>query len=454
MNNKSCDALKEYVGALGGQLGREYTINDKYYHGQSLKRGLRNANGTGVLVGVSKIGSVHGYYMEDGVRIPQPGHLYYRGIDVEEIVSAHHSNDTFGYEEVTYLLLCGSLPNEEQKRLFNAALSEATALPDGFFEDVIFKSPCSNVMNGLGRCVLALYAYDANPDDISLENVLLQSIQLVARFPTIVADLFAVKRHYFEGRSLYIHNPKEDNSVAENFLRLLRRDKKYSDKEAKLLDALLMLHAEHSGGNNSSFTCRCVTSTGTDTYSAIAAAIGSLKGPLHGGANAAVMHMINDIRTHVKDVCDDDEVGAYLDKILNKEAGDGSGKLYGIGHAVYTMSDPRAVKMKEYLLDMASEYGMSEEFEIAERVERLGVPKLIAKKNKDMPVCANVDLYSGIVYSMLGIPEDLYTPLFAIARISGWCAHRIEEIVTGGRIMRPAYRAAVEHRPYIPINER
>ena len=446
--------LKGYVGALSGQLMHEYAIDEKYYQGQSVKRGLRNDNGTGVLVGVSKIGSVQGYHMEDEIRVPQPGHLYYRGIDIEEIVNAHHVNNTFGYEEVAYLLLCGSLPNEEQKKLFNAALAEATALPAGFVEDVILKTPCINIMNGLGRCVLAMYAYDSNPDDISLENVLIQSIQLVARFPTIVADLFAVKRHYFEGRSLYIHNPKAELSVAENFLRLLRRDKQYTDKEAKLLDALLMLHAEHSGGNNSSFSCRCVTSTGTDTYSAIAAAIGSLKGPLHGGANSAVMNMINDIRDHVADTCDDDEVGAYLDKILDKEAGDGSGKLYGIGHAVYTISDPRAVKMKEYLVDMVDEYGMSKEYEIAERVERLGVPKLIAKKNKEMPVCANVDLYSGIVYKMLGIPEDLYTPLFAIARISGWCAHRIEEIVTSGKIMRPAYRAAVEHRPYVPMNER
>lgn len=446
--------LKDYVGAISEQLRTEYTIDEKYYTGQNIKRGLRNADGTGVIAGVSRIGSVLGYYMEDGIRVPQPGHLYYRGIDVAQIVEAHRDNNTFGYEEVVYLLLFGSLPNAEQKKLFNAALSEAKALPDGFFENVIFQSPCENIMNGLGRCVLAMYAYDDNPDDTSLENLLLQSVKMVARFPIIVAHLFAMKRHYFEGKSLYIHNPKAELSTAENFLRLLRRDKKFSDKEAKLLDALLMLHAEHSGGNNSAFTCRCMTSTGTDTYSAIAAAVGSLKGPLHGGANAAVMKMINDIREHVSDVRDDDEVGDYLDKILDGEAGDRSGKLYGIGHAVYTMSDPRAVKLKEFLKDLTDDIGVPEELEIAERVERLGIPKLMARKNREMPLCANVDLYSGIVYSMLGIPEDLYTPLFAIARISGWCAHRIEETVSGGRIMRPAYRAAVEHRAYVPIEER
>ena len=434
--------LKEYVTALSGQLRSEYTIDEKYFYGHNIKRGLRNSDGTGVIAGVSGIGSVMGYYMEDGVRVPQEGHLYYRGIDVAEIVDDHKNKNTFGYEEIAYLLLCGTLPTREQKELFNSALAEVKTLPEGFFENVIFQSPCENIMNGLSRCILAMYNYDTNPEDNSLENLLLQSVKLIARFPTVVAHLFAMKRHYYEGKSLYIHKPKAELSVSENFLRLLRRDKKYTDREAKLLDALLMLHAEHSGGNNSTFTCRCVTSTGADTYSAISAAVCSLKGPLHGGANKAVMRMIGDIRQHVSDVRDDDEISAYLDKILAGEAGDRSGKLYGIGHAVYTLSDPRAVKLKEFLKKITVELGVPEELEIAERVERLGIPKVMAIKNKDMPICANVDLYSGIVYSMLGISEDLYTPLFAIARISGWCAHRIEEIVSGGKIMRPAYRSS------------
>jgi len=451
---ESGEILKKYVGALSGPLRGEYAIGENFYEGFDVKRGLRNADGTGVMAGVSKIGSVQGYYIEDGVKVPQQGRLYYRGIDVADIVAAHRASDTFGYEEVAYLLLCGSLPNETQASLFGAALAEARALPAGFFEDVIFKSPCTNIMNGLGRSVLALYAYDENPDDTSVENVLLQSVRLVARFPTIVADLFAVKRHYFSGESLYIHNPKANLSVAENFLRLLRRDKTYTDREAKLLDALLMLHAEHSGGNNSAFTCRSVSSTGSDTYSAISAAVGSLKGPLHGGANAKVMSMIRDIRENVSDVHDDEAMSAYLDKLLDGEAGDRSGKLYGLGHAVYTISDPRAVLLKKLIEEMAQEKGVPEDFEIAQSVERLGIPKIRERKHMTLPISANVDLYSGIVYSILGIPEDLYTPLFAIARISGWCAHRIEEIVTGGRIMRPAYRSAAEHRAYVPMPER
>ncbi|MGM9521810.1 MAG: citrate synthase [Oscillospiraceae bacterium] len=454
MNSDFFETPMDYASSLVERVKKAYAIDSHYTDDYNIKRGLRNADGTGVIVGASKIGSVQGYHIEDGERIPNEGHLYYRGIDIQEIVAAHKKNNTFGYEEVAYLLLCGTLPSSEQADLFIRSLSRAKALPNGFFENEVFKTPCRNIMNTLSRCVLALYAYDDNPDDISIENVLRQSIELIARFPTIIAQAYAMKRHYFDGDSLYIHYPKENLSLAQNFLRLARKDKSYTDKEAKLLDALLMLHAEHSGGNNSTFTCRTVTSTGSDTYSAISAAINSLKGPLHGGANSAVMNMIADIKAHVHDINDDDEIGAYIDKMLDGTAGDGSGKLYGIGHAVYTVSDPRAVILKQFINELSQEQGYSDEFIIAEKVERLGSAKLMARKGMSTPVSANLDLYSGIVYSMLGIPEDLYTPLFAMARISGWCAHRLEELITGGKIMRPAYRSAVHRHSYVPIEDR
>lgn len=448
MNAGSFNSPRDYARSMVDRLKTDYAIDYSVYDASNIKRGLRNEDGSGVIVGMSKIGSVMGYYIEDGERCPMEGRLYYRGIDVADIVTAHRRRNTFGYEETAYLLLCGRLPNREQMELFVHTLSGAKMLPGGFFENELFKTPCRNIMNTLARSVLALYAYDENPDDTSIDNVLIQSIELIARFPTIIAQAYSMKRHYFDGESLYIHNTREELSLAENFLRLVRKDKAYTDGEAKLLDVLLMLHAEHSGGNNSTFTCRSVTSTGSDTYSAISAAIGSLKGPLHGGANSAVMRQIYDIRDHVRDIHDEEEVGRYLDKILRGEAGDGSGKLYGLGHAVYTKSDPRAVLLKRYIREAAEDRGFSDEYILAEQIERLGIPKLMAAKRLTIPIPANVDLYSGIVYSMLGIPEDLYTPLFAMARISGWCAHRLEELVTGGRILRPAYRSAVAHRPY------
>ncbi len=446
-------ASREYADLITDRLKREYGIPASAYD-DSVKRGLRNADGSGVVAGVSKIGSVRGYYIEDGQRVPHEGKLYYRGYDVEDIVNAHRKADTFGYEEVAYLLLCGTLPTREQEERFISILSAAKALPDGFFENELMKRPSRNIMNALGRAVLSMYAYDDNPDDTSVGNVLRQSIELIARMPTIVAQTYAMKRHYYDGASLYIHNPKTELTLAENFLRLARRDKSYTDNEAKLLDQLMMLHAEHSGGNNSTFTCRVVTSTGADTYGAIASAISSLKGPLHGGANEAVMAMIGNILDNVKDPKDDEEVGAYLDKILDGKANDGSGKIYGLGHAVYTVSDPRAAILKERISEMAADRGYSEEYLIAEKVERLGIPKLMARKNMSMPIPANVDLYSGIVYKMLGIPQDLYTPLFVVSRISGWCAHRIEELITSGRIMRPAYRSAAKRQKYVPIDQR
>lgn len=448
------EELLGYVHSLCEDVGRQYEIDPEYYHNANIKRGLRNADGTGVMIGVTKVGSVQGYYMEDGERVPMPGHLYYRGYDVGDIVEVHEASGTFGYEEVAYLLLMGELPYTEQLRRFNAILRSARQLPPDFTEDMILKAPSRDIMNKLARSVLALYSYDPDPDSTSIENMMRQSIELIGRLPVIAANAYAAKRHYYDGKSLYLHMPRENLSVSENFLRMARKDKAYTESEAHLLDLMLMLHAEHGGGNNSTFACRVLSSSGTDTYSAIAAAIGSLKGPLHGGANARVMAMFRDIQANVHDTKDEDELSAYLEKLLDGDAGDRSGKLYGLGHAVYTLSDPRAVLIKKYAGGIAREKDRTEEFELMQRIERLGIPLIMERKHLRTPICANVDMYSGLVYSMLGIPQDLYTPLFATARIAGWCAHRIEEAVSGRRIMRPAYRAAVRHAEYIPQEAR
>ncbi len=444
----------EYAARVADAVRGEYTIDRKLVTDLGVKRGLRNEDGTGVLVGITRIGSVQGYYMQDGVRVPMDGRLYYRGIDVADIVESNRAAGTFGYEEVAYLLLMGKLPNVRQLADFDEILSKARVLPDEFNEDVIMKTPSLNVMNKLASCILALYTYDANADDNSLENMLRTSIELIGRFPVIVANAYAVRRHHYMGKSLYIHQPREELSLAENFLRMVRKDKQYSPDEAKLLDTMLILHAEHGGGNNSAFVCRALASTGTDTYSAIAGAVGSLKGPLHGGANAKVMEMYRGIRENVADPFDDGQMRAYLSRLLDGTAGDGSGKIYGLGHAVYTISDPRTVLLKKYAREVAEQKGRLEDLAVMERVETLGIPLLMERRKQNAPVCANVDMYSGLIYNMLGIPEELYTPLFATARISGWCAHRIEEALTGGRIMRPAYRSAVQNAPYVPMTER
>ena len=448
------DVLKGYVTELCGDIKDTYTIDSSQYAHHMIKRGLRNEDGTGVMAGVTRIGSVQGYYMQDGGRVPIPGKLFYRGIDVEDIIKVHVADGTFGYEEVSYLLLMGKLPNEQQFEQFNTILAKARTLPPDFTEDMILKAPSRDVMNKLARSVLALYSYDDNPDDTSIENIVRQSIELIGRFPIIVANAYAVKRHYYDGKSLYLHVPKENLSLSENFLRMVRKDKSYTPEEAHLLDLMLILHAEHGGGNNSAFACRVLSSTGTDTYSAISAAVSSLKGPLHGGANAKVMAQFRDVTEHVKDYNDDDEVRAYLMRVLDGEAGDGACKIYGLGHAVYTISDPRAVILKRFAGDMAETKGYAEQFALMETIERVGVPLIMERKHLAAPICANVDMYSGLVYSMLGIPEDLYTPLFATARISGWCAHRIEEVMTCSKIIRPAYRAAFEPQQYVPIEER
>lgn len=454
MDTISGNLVNQYVASFSQDLSRKYAIDYSKYSTVNIKRGLRNADSTGVIAGVTKVGSVMGYMVMDGAPIAMPGKLYYRGYDVEEIVESHAKSGKFGYEEVAYLLLMGELPTKDELSKFDTILSAARHLPEGFTEDMIIKAPSRNIMNKLARGVLALYSYDDNPDDTSIENILRQCIELIGRFPIIVANAYAVKRHYYDGKSLYIHVPREDLSVSENFLRIVRKDKSYTEDEARLLDLMLILHAEHGAGNNSAFSCRVLSSTGTDTYSAIAAAVGSLKGPLHGGAAKAVKDMFLDIKENVPNPQDDGALRDYLVKILNGEAGDRSGKIYGLGHAVYTISDPRAVLLKKYARSMAEEKGRGDDFRLMESIERLGIPLIVEKKHLTIPICANVDMYSGLVYSMLGIPDDLLTPLFATARISGWCAHRIEEVLTGGRIIRPAYKAGAEKRSYTEIEER
>ena len=395
------EMLHQTAQTLSEVVTQEYRIADSYYFGD-VKRGLRNSDGTGVLIGVTKVGSVQGYLIEDGRRIPMPGRLYYRGIDLGEIVEAHRADGSFGYEEVAYLLLMGHLPTKQELDYFNSIMVQARKLPAGFTEGMIMRHPSRDIMNDLARSVLLLYSYDENPDDTSVENLLSQSIKLIGSFPAIVANAYAVNRHYFDGESLHIHYPSPELSAAENFLRMIRPDASYTEEEAHLLDMMMMIHAEHGGGNNSTFVCRALSSSGTDTYSAIAGAVGSLKGPLHGGANAKVMQMFRDIKAHVN-AKDDGSVRDYLAKILNRQAGDGSGKIYGLGHAVYTLSDPRAVLLKKYAGHLAELKGFSDDFALLDKVERLGAELLQAKRRSDDPICANVDMYSGLVYTMLGI---------------------------------------------------
>ena len=443
----------EYMLRLKELMADQYAVLPKDRQDPGVHRGLRNADGTGVLIGVTNIGSVQGYYMQDGTRMPMPGKLYYRGISLEDIVESHRKEGTFGFTEVVFLLLTGKLPTKEQLAEFETMLAEARKLPDGFMENMI-RNPSKDIMNQLGRSVLSLYSSDDRPDDLSAENLMRQSIELVARFPTIVAHAHAAKRHYYDGKSLYIHNPKPQLNVAEDFLRMLRKDKKFTAEEAHLLDLMLMIHAEHGGGNNSTYVCRAMSSSNTDTYSAIAGAVGSLKGPLHGGANAKVLEMFRNVQENVKDHKDDDEVTHYLAKILRGQANDGSGKIYGLGHAIYTESDPRCELLKKYSREVAEKSGHMDELDLMMRIERCGKPLITKLKNLDIPICANVDMYSGLIYDFLKIPPELFTPLFAIARVSGWCANRMEEVLTCNRIHRPAYRAAVLRVPYTPIDER
>ena len=455
MQNTDQESLTGFLNSLCAEYQKHNQIDPAYYERYNVKRGLRNADGTGVMAGVTQLGNVMGYYVQDGERIPAPGKLVYRGIDVEELVNGFVSEDRFGFEETAYLLLFGQLPTREQLTTFQKLLSENHTLPHMFTEDMILKAPSPDVMNKLARSVLALYSYDDNPDDMSLPNQLRQAIQLIARVPVIVAHAFAVKRHYYDDESLYLHRPQPGLSVAENFLYSVRHDNKFTEQEARLLDLCLVLHAEHGGGNNSAFACRVLSSSGTDIYSAIAAAVGSLKGPRHGGANKKVMEMFGYIEKEVKDWKDDDEVKAFLAKLLRKEAGDHSGLIYGMGHAIYTLSDPRAVILKKFARQLAETKGMEDEFGLYETVERLTPEVLLSVKGESKVVCGNVDLFSGMVYKMMGIPQELYTPLFAVARIVSWCAHRIEEVYQpGNRIIRPAYKAVAPMRTFVPLDQR
>lgn len=431
-----------------------YRIDPGLFKNYKVKRGLRNADGTGVLAGLTSIGEVRGYIIDDCDRVPVAGKLLYRGVDMKKIIKNSGEEHRPSFEEAAFLLLFGKLPTKDEYEKFSALLGKMRSLPVNFNEDIIMKTPCRDIMNKLARSILCLYSYDESPEDSSLENMLRQSIELISRMGTIVAYSYHARRHYYDNKSLYIHQPKPEHSTAENFLRLIRKDGKFDPKDAELLDTMLTLHAEHGGGNNSAFSCRVISSTGTDTYSAIGAAICSLKGPRHGGANKAVLDMIDEIKTNVSDWTSEGQVADYLRKIVRKEAGNGSGLIYGMGHAVYTLSDPRAVILKEKAQQMAADKGFMEEFNLYDLIERLSPEILCEKFGFKKAVCANIDLYSGFVYQMLNIPPELYTPLFAIARIVGWCAHRIEEVHTNGKIIRPAYKSVCEKHDYTPYLDR
>jgi citrate synthase len=436
-----------------GLYGRDY-IDSSLYDKYSVKRGLRNANNSGVLVGLTRVGEVHGYIINENEQQAVDGKLFYRGIDVEDIVNNAFLEGRFGFEEVVYLLLFGELPSADDLCKFSSLINENRGLPPGFAEDSIVKAPSRDIMNKLACSVLTLYSYDDDPENLSVENVLRQCLELIARFPTIVAYAYRAKRHYFNRASLIIHQLNPEYNTAETILSLMRRDQQFTRFEAEILDLALILHAEHGGGNNSTFAVHLVTSAETDTYSAISAGLASLKGAKHGGANYKVVGMIEAIKRNVAHWDNEAELRNYLVKVLRRQAYDKSGVIYGLGHAVYTISDPRAHILREKAAILAAEKHCMEEFELYRLVEKIG-PGLIkeirgSKKN----ICANVDLYSGFVYKMLGITEELYTPIFAVSRLAGWCAHRLEEIIAGGRIIRPAYKCVQEHRNYTKLSDR
>ena len=444
----------EDLKSLCDELKLSSAVPQEYFDRFEVKRGLRNRDGSGVMAGLTKVCSVEGYYIEDGERKPVEGKLKYRGMDINSIVDACVEEDRFGYEEVVWLLLFGSLPTRNQLKLFNDVLSECRELPEDFIEDMIMKAPSPNIMNKLERSVLSLYSYDSNPDDISIENVLRQSIQLIAQLPMIMTYAYQVKRRHYLKKSMYIHPIKAGLTTAETVLYNTRSDRKFTDREAKLLDLCLMLHAEHGGGNNSAFATRVLSSSGTDTYSAISAGIGALKGPRHGGANLKVAEMMKYLKEEVSDITDEGQVADFLKRVINRETGDRTGLVYGMGHAVYTLSDPRQVILKREAGKIAEEKGFGAEFKALDLIEKLTPEIFASEKNNNKKICANVDMYSGLIYEMLGIPMDLYTPLFAVARVAGWSAHRIEELITGNRVIRPAYKNVAVPKEYIPIDER
>ncbi|MHB1391723.1 MAG: citrate/2-methylcitrate synthase [Clostridia bacterium] len=439
-------------------LTEKIAVNDfiepEYYDRYKVKRGLRNENGTGVLVGLTRIGSVEGYRMENNEKLPAEGELYFRGISIKDLVAGFQQESRRGFEETTYLLLFGELPTKQQLQQFNELLDTFRDLPKGFTENMILKIPSKDIMNKLQRSILVLYSHDGNPDDISMNNVLRQSLQLIARFPTIVSYGYQAKSHNFDGKSLYIHSPKPGIGTAENILHMIRPDNAYTKVEAETLDLCMVIQAEHGGGDNSSFATHVVSSNGTDTYSAIAAAVGCLKGPKHGGANIMVRDMVNNIRENVADWSNRGKLKDYLLKIIKKETYDKKGLVYGMGHAVYTLSDPRTLLLKKKAYDLAVEKNAVAEFELYKNIEELTIELIKSLKGDDAAIPANVDLYSGFVYDKLDIPGELYTPLFAVSRIAGWCAHRIETIVGDNKIVRPAYMNVNPKMEYIPMEDR
>ncbi|MBP1561831.1 MAG: citrate synthase [Oscillospiraceae bacterium] len=448
----------EYNKTVFKSLCEEFIKNNRIapelYEKYQVKRGLRNSDGTGVMAGITNICNVHGYIVNEGEREPMEGELIYRGYSINEIVANTTGKNRFGFEETAYLLLFGQLPTKEQLANFNEMLSQFRELPPGFSEDMIFKAPSRNIMNKMARSVLALYSYEDDPENQTLEKELLRAVSIIARLPSAMVDAYQIKRRVYDHESLYMHPLNPNECTAESILSTLRPDRVYTEEEAHLLDLMLIIHAEHGGGNNSTFTCRTLTSSGTDAYSAYAGAISSLKGHRHGGANFKVINQLEDFKEHISDWGSDSQVADYLAKVIRGEAGDGTGLIYGMGHAIYTLSDPRAVILKENAMKLAKGTEFEKEFMLLDAVERL-TPQVFADvKDSGKAMCANVDLYSGLVYRMLKIPAELNTPMFAVSRIAGWSAHRIEELLTGKRIIRPAYKAIAKRRKYIDIEDR
>lgn len=445
--------LDEQFDRLVNECRVSGEINQELYTEYDVKRGLRDANGKGVLTGLTEISDVLSYKSVNGKKMPADGELYFQGYNVRDLIQGFEDR-RYGFEETTYLLLFGSLPTPKQLRSFVRIVKSLQELSGQFLRDVVMKATSQNQMNALQRCILTLYCYDANPDEVTVPNVLRQSLQLIAKMPQIAVHSYCAWRHFHADDTLVIRLPNKDMSIAENILQMLRPDGEFTELEAKVLDVALVLHAEHGGGNNSTFTNHVVTSSGTDTYSATAASIASLKGPRHGGANLKVQQMFADIKKCCPDYEDEKTLTKYLEGVLDKKVFDKSGLIYGMGHAVYTLSDPREVILKSYAKRLSEEKGLQKEYELYERVERLAGEAIARKRHLFKPICANVDFYSGFVYSMLGIPEELYTPIFAISRISGWSAHRLEEVVNNGKIIRPAYKYVGYHRPYCALDER
>ncbi|MDE6848813.1 MAG: citrate synthase [Ruminococcus sp.] len=439
---------------LCSQLHENSRIEPSLYDKYHVKRGLRNSDGTGVVAGITNICNVHGYVINEGEMEAIPGQLVYRGYNINDLVANVENENRFGYEETVFLLLFGHLPTEKELSQFNSYISLKRDLPSGFVEDMILKAPSKNIMNKLSRSVLALYSYDDECENKGLENEMRTAVSLIAKLPVIMTAAYQVKRRVFDNQSMIMHPINYEENTAQCILSLLRPDRQYTNDEAQMLDRLLMLQAEHGGGNNSTFTCRVLTSSGTDPYSAYSSAICSLKGPRHGGANLQVISMLDNFKANIKNWNDEGEVADYMRKVIRKEANDGSGLIYGMGHAVYTVSDPRAVILKKKAFELAKGREIEAEFRLLETVERL-TPEIFTEiKGSTKAMCANVDMYSGLVYRMLGIPDELFTPLFAVARMAGWAAHRMEEILTGNRIIRPAYKAVAKEKEYIKITER